>query len=442
MKGRLAVAALAALGAPASPAHAAQQDTPQAPVRVGIVKAASSVDDVLARAAREAHYLVFAAAADLAILIRSFRQEVRGRLDAPPSRLPPPERQRLEEILEAVADLQQAAGEPRGQAHETLANVKRLMAMATPAVGEAQVTGAGPPVLSPPPTDEVRFTVRGLGLRKSAPRLFLGSTEATRVMLGARQAVFSIPAQALGFHDTAPGVRSGRILLTARQCTLWVFCKGVPQEYPVSLLLLPRRLATVEITYHRTLNQRVYDKTPAANGPPTDKLYSRDFDYSNNDLTLLACTTDAQAPHAAGYLIDPASLSLTVKSSAGQTRSRITAATPKGFTVELCAQAQISHLIKTSGAISVQATWKEYQMADVVQPAESLPAQPLTWGSPIQASLPPGTSAIAVHVDYFDGAHATYTGDATDDLVQLTWDRAHQRLHLAARDPADIEGID
>jgi hypothetical protein len=445
MKRSCKAAALAAacslLALPLAPA--AQQARP-ASVGTGIVQALSSVDDVLAQAGREANYAVFAAAAELRLLIQRFQLDVRGALGAPPSGLSAPERQRFERIQQAVGDLQKAASLRHGEAREALTSVRQLARDAAPAGGEAQLLAVTPSVLAPSSADAAHLTLRGVSLDRSGPRLFLGNTEAGVRTVTSQQAVFSIPVQALGFSDAIPIVRAGRVLLDARTCTWLVFCGRVPREYPVALLLLPRRLASVQITFNRTVKQRVYEKFDArgaADAAAADKIYSRTFDYTTDDLTLLSCNTVTQAPHASGYLIDTDSLSLTVKSSAGETRARIAAASPAGFTVELCAQARISRLMKTSGAISVQATWKEYQMADVVQHAESLAAQPLTWGSSIETSLPPDTSAIAVQVDYFDGSHGTYTGDASDELIELTWDRARQQLRLAARDAADIEGI-
>jgi hypothetical protein len=420
----------------------AAQPLPES-VRVGIVQAVSGVDDALARAGREANYAMFAAAADLRLLIQSFQLEARGALDEPPSRLPPPERRRFESIQQAVAEMQKAASLPRSEARETLTGVRRLGRDVAPKDGEAQFLAASPSVLSPRSADAAHFTLRGVSLADSEPHLFLGSNEARLLTLSRQQAVFSIPVEALDFNDTVPTVRSGRVLLKARTCTWLIFCRSAPREYPVSLLLLPRRLATVQIMVNRKVKQRAYEKLDAHGAMQeagADKLFSRTFDYTTDDLTLLSCSTEAQAPHASGYLIDADSLSTTVKSSAGETRSRIAAAAPEGFTMELCAQAQISHLMKTSGAISVQATWKEYQMADVVQPAESLATQPLTWGSPIEVSLPPETSAIAIQVDYFDGSSVTYTGDASDDVIELKWDQARQQLRLVARDK--VEGID
>jgi hypothetical protein len=403
------------------------------------------VDDVLARAGREGNYVVFAAAAGLRLLIQRFQLDARGALDAPLSRLPAPEQRRFESIQQAVSDLQKAAAVPHAEARGTLNGVQRLSHDVVPSSGEPQLFAAGPTVLSPRSTDAAHFTLRGVNLAGSEPHLFLGGIEASLQTLSSQHAVFSIPAQALDFNDTVPSVRSGRLLLNARTCSWLILCRHVSREYPVTLLLLPRRLANVQITFNRKVKQRVYERLDAqgaAEGTGGDKVYSRTFDYTNDDLTLLSCSTFAQAPHASEFVIDTDSLSTTVKSSAGETRSRIVGASPTGFTMELCAQAQISHLMKTSGAISVQATWKEYQMAEVVQAPEILVKQPLAWDSPIEVSLPPETSAIAIQVDYFDGSQVTYTGDASDDLIELKWDQARQQLRVAARDTVDIEGID
>lgn len=458
-------AACAWLGCPL--AIAAEQDTQPATVRDAMAQAASSVDDVLSRTGRDARYLVFAAAANLRILIEGFRFETRA-LDAPPSRLPPPQRQLFHDIEQAVADLQMAATEPTGQARETLKELRRVTDDAVPA--GAQLLGAGPAVLAADSPGAVHFTIRGARLKEANPRLFLSNMEASRVTVDAHEAMFSIPVQALGFNETTPSVRSGRLVLQARQCTLLVFCGSVSHEYPIALLLLPDRLATVQVHFNRKVKERVYVKAdvpagarPAAVAPPAtataatgapsaagtstataappDKVFTRTFQYSNPDMTLMSCSTQTQAPHASGFLIDTGSLTLTVSSTAGATRSRIATASPQGFTVELCAQAQISHMMKTNGAISAQASWKEYQMADVVQPTQSLPPQALRWNTPVVVSLPAGTSAIAVDVSYFDGSRVTYNGDASDELIHLKWDRARQQILIAARNTADIEGI-
>jgi hypothetical protein len=416
-------------------------------VRAGIVQAESQVDDVLARAGRQANYLVFAHAVDLRILIQSFRQAVGDGLDGPLRSLSPAQRQLYIDIEKATAKVEEATSQPTAQVRETLKGLAALAADARAALGDDPVLlGVGPAVLSPPSGDEVHFTAHGIDLTRSAPRLFVGATEAASVSVGPEQAVFAIPAKDLTFQDNVPSVRAARLMLTARECSVKVFCHSAVREYAVGLLLLPARLATVQVSYNRKVTQRVYDGSapPAglADTPATDKVYSRTFEYSSDDLTLMRCATQTQAPHASGYSIDTGSLYLTVKSSTGETRSRLAAVSTTSFGVELCAQAQIDRLIKTSGAISVQAAWKEYRVADVVLPAEELPVQVLSWSTPITLSLPADAIAISVQMDYFDGSRVTYTGNAQDNYLELRWDAAHGQLRLAGRDTASIEGID
>ena len=427
----------------AGPETAQAQDTTS--VRLALVQAASGVDEVVARSGREGNYVMFAAAASLKSAIESFRNATRDQLDVPPRGLSAPQRQRFEDIQRSVEALQRAATEPLPQARASLREVRRLTDDAPPAAGDVQLAGASPSVLTPPSRDEIQYTIRGAGLDRSEPRLFFSGLEAARRSVSARQAVFGIPSSALPFSETAASVYAGRLVLTDRQCTLKVFCKNTPREYTVLLLMMPARLASVQVTFNRAVKQRIYDSGAALGapaGPAVDKLYTRTFDYSNDDLTLLSCSTPSQAPHAPGYFIDTDSLSLTVKSSTGESRSRIASASSTGFTLELCAQARISQLIKTSGAISVQASWKEYEVADVVLPSEALAPQPLRWGTPLEVSLPPDTHASTVEVYYFDGSHVTYSGDASDERVEVRWDEARHQVRLTARDPSSLEGTD
>jgi hypothetical protein len=420
--------------------------TPERSVRVGLIEAESRVDDVLVRSGRDASYRVFAQATNLRTFIESFRLAAGDSLDGPARGLTLPQQQLLTYLHQAAGLLTEAAGETVAQASETLRDLPRVSEESLVAAGAGQVLTVGPAVLSPPTAAEVHFTVRGTQLQRFAPRLFIGGTEASRVALDDRQAVFAIPSGILVWEDTRPAMRAARLVLGERQCSLRIFCRPAVREYPVALLLLPARLATVKVTYNRKVKQPVYDglasphRTPGA--PAAGKVYSRLLELSSDDLTLMHCSTQTQSPHAPGYLIDTASLHLAVRKSGGETRSRVVSGTAGGFGVELCAQAQIHRLRKTRGAISVRVAWKEYRMDDVVLPEEQLPAQVLRWNSPLAVSLPANVSSIAVQADYFDGSHVTYTDDAADDYLELRWDRAHGELRMAARNTASIDGID
>jgi hypothetical protein len=437
-------AALAGSLLTASLGLAASLGAQEPQLRVDIVHASSGVDDAAARAAREANYPVFAAANDIKILIESFRLMAEDALDAPPARLSAPRRRLFEALQQAVEQLQKAAHQPPDAARETLIGTRHLRDDAAAVVGEGQLLAAGPSVLAPSFRDEAHFTIRGVSLDRSEPRLFVGGIEATRLTLSPQRAVFAIPSSALPSSETSPSVYSGRLVLAPRVCSLWVICRSIPREYTVSLLLLPERLANVQISFNRKVHQRAYEQVdpPADSHASKDRVYSRSFEYSSDDLTLMSCNSESQAPHAGGYVIDTDSLIITVKSSTGETRSRLSTATTEGFTVELCAQAQISQLVKTGGWISVQATWKEYRMDDVLLPAESLAPQTLRWGAPLEVSVPPEASAIAIQVEYFDGSRVTYSGEASDEYLDLRWDAGRQHLQLTAHDPATIDGMD
>lgn len=435
------MAVLALLGPTLLPA----QDSPST-VRVALVEAETRIEDILVRSGRQASYLVFAAACDLRIFIQSFRLAAGKALEGPPHALPPPQQQLLADIQQGVTRLEQAADQSTAEAHTTLKPLRSLSDEALTAARAGQVLAAGPAVLSPPSGEEVHFTVRGQDLEHQLPRLFVGGTEVRRLTVASKEAVFAIPANSLHFQEALPMVRAGRLVLGSQECTLWLFCKDGVREYPIRLLLLPQRLASVRVSYNRKVRQRVYEEAEAPHGAAstarTDKVHGRSFEFSSDDLTLMRCTAQTQAPHAEGYMIDTTSVYLTVRSSTDEARARLTGVSSNGFGVELCAQAQIHRLIKTNGEISVNVAWKEYRMADVVLPAEQLPVQELRWNTPIQASLPPDTSAIAVQVDYFDGSHVTYTGDTQDDYLELRWDSSRSQLQLTARDTAGIDGID
>ncbi len=210
--------------------------------------------------------------------------------------------------------------------------------------------------------------------------------------------------------------------------------------------MLPIRLATVRISFDRKRNQRLYDREPAADSVPStplgDKLYSRRFEYSNDDLTVMTCVRRSQAPHAAGYFIDTDTLSSSIIDGRAENKWRLLDASASGFTLELCAQPEISKLAKISGSIAVQTTWKEYRMGEVISPRESIEPQVLNWGAQIQESLPADSNAPEVGLEYFDGSRATLTETSIDKYVELKWDAATRHLVLTPHMPARIAGAD
>ncbi len=440
------IAALSLFALPLSPTRLYSQAMPATTIGVGVVQATSMVDNVSARAASEANDAIFSAAGQLRLLIEAFRNSAQNILDARLNDLNAPQRRMLEHIQTGVAALRTAADEPVEQARERIEEIRRLTSDSASAMDAPIVIRSSPSMLAPSGLNEIPVTLIGQRLTDANPRLLFGNMEATRTHLTDQEVVFTVPPSVFRSSDTTPIQYSGQLLLAVRKCRWSIRCKPAWQAYTVALVMLPIRLATVRISFDRKTNQRIYDQEPAADGgpaaTPTDKLYSRRFEYSTDDLTVMSCTRQPQAPHAAGYFIDTDTLSSSIRDRRAENKWRLLDTSANGFTIELCAQPQISRLAKIIGSIAVETTWKEYRMGEVISPRESSEPQVLNWGAELQESLPADSNAPRVELEYFDGSRATLTETSVDKYVELKWDATTRHLVLTPHMPARIEGGD
>jgi hypothetical protein len=406
-------------------------------IGVGLMQALGSVDNVSARAATNANDAILDAAATLRLLVEALQQSEQNILDRRPSDLTAAQRKAFEAIQAGVAVLQVAADRPAEQSRERIDEIRRLTSDLSPLPGEPAVVGSSPSILAPSALNDSVFTVTGRQLSTADPRLFFGNAEAPRTRLTDQEALFTLPADSLRSDDRNPVAYSGRLLLSIRNCRWRIRCKSTLRTYTVGLVMVPTRLATVRIGFDRKKAQRIYDQVPAAQddsaSASSDVLYEKRFDYSTEDLTVMSCVHESQAPHADGYLIDTDTLSEKVADHSGETRWRILEASTSGFSVELCAQPQIDRMGKTNGSLSLAVTWKEYRMGDVITPREWREPEALNWGAQIQESLPEDTHEIEVALEYFDGSRASFTQTSKDRYVELQWNPQTHQLDLIPR---------
>ena len=419
---------------------------PQPPtVGVDLTQAISSVENVSAHAAVNANDAVLDAAARLRFSIEALQYSGENIPDQQPKDLNAAQGKALAAIQSGVATLQAAADEPAEQARERIAQIRQLTASLSPAPGQPAIESSSPSILIPSSVDEAVFTLDGRRLAGANPRLFFGDVEAPRMSLADDQAVFSAPASVLRPNDRTPLSYSGRVMLSDRRCG-WFHCKAAARTYTVSVVVLPTHLATVRIGFDRKKTQKIYEQMPAAPGAPasasTDMVYRRHFEYSTEDLTVMSCTTESQAPHAPGFSIDTDTLSATEADHSGEVKWRIVDPAATGFSVELCAQPQIDKMGKTTGAVAVDTTWKEFRIGEVVTPREWLDAEGLSWGADIKETLPADTNSIEVDLEYFDGTRASFTETSNDRYVNMTWNPQTRQLVLTPRLRSSIAEID
>jgi hypothetical protein len=419
---------------------------PQPPtVGVDLTQAISSVDNVSAHAAINANDAVLDAAARLRLSIQALQYSGEDIPDQQPKDLNAAQGKALTAIQTGVATLQAAADQPAEQARERIEEIRRLTAGLSPAPAQPAIERSSPSILIPSAVDAAVFTLTGRGLAKANPRLFFGAVEAARTSLTDQQALFAAPAGVLRPNDRTTLSYSGRVLLSDRRCG-WFRCKGAMRTYTVSVVVLPTHLATVRIGFDRKKTQKIYEQAPGAEGAPasasTDMVYRRRFDYSTEDLTVMSCTTESQAPHAAGYSIDTDTLSANETDHSGEVKWRIVDPAASGFSIELCAQPQIDKMGKTTGAVTVETTWKEFRMGEIVTPRESLDAEGLSWGADIKQTLPADTNSIEVDLEYFDGSRASFTETSNDRYVNMTWSPQTRQLVLTPRLRSSIADID
>lgn len=444
---RIAVTAASSLTAlplclPPAYSHAAAATT----IGIGIAQATSTVDNISAHAAGEANYVMLGAAARLRMLIETLRNSAQNILDKQLKDLNASQLRMLEDIQLGVADLQKAADQPVEQGRRLMQEIRRLTNDLGLDTDEPVLLDSSPSVLVPGGPDEINFTLHGLKLADANPRLFFGHVEAARIDLKEQQAIFTVPPSIFRSLDEKLITYSGQLLLTAHDCRWKIQCKPALREYTVGVVVLPTRLAMVKIAFDRKSSQRSYDHDPEADrvGDSTgnDKLYGRIFEYSTDDLTVMTCTHESQSPHAPGYFIDTETLTAHIRHCSATNRASLLDVSASGFAVELCAQPQISKLAKLTGSVTVQANWKEYRMADVISPRESLAPLALQWGARIEEVLPPDSHAIDVELDYFDGSHTTLTETSRDRYVDLKWNAALRQIVVTPRLSASVADIE
>lgn len=438
-----AVVLLVALSA--SPALVYSRGEQPPTVDADLTQALSSLDILSARAALDANDAVLDAAARLRLAIDNLRYSGDDVTDRRARDLNADQRKTLEGIQSGMTTLQAVADKPAEQAREQITDIRQLTSGLLPAPDEPALLRTSPAILVPSAVADSVFSLTGRRLSKADPRLFFGTVEATRTRLTDQQAQFALPAEALRSNDRTPLSYSGRVLLAVRKCH-FLRCRQALRAYTVSVVLLPTHLATVRVGFDRKKTQKIYEQTPVAAGAPaaasTDMIYRRRFEYSTEDLTVMSCSRESQAPHADGFSIDTATLMANVVDHSGEVKWQIVDPSPTGFTVELCAQPQIDKMGKTTGSLAVEATWKEFRIGDVITARESLEPEALSWGAELKQTLPADTNSIEVDLEYFDGARASFTETSNDRFVNMTWNPQSRELVLTPRLRSSIADLE
>ena len=427
-----------------SPTLAYTRALPEATIGASVLQARSSIDSVSGRATAAANDALLRAAGAMRFLVDVLRNSQENILDKRPNDLNAAQKRLFQDIQSGVAALQAAADEPEEQARESIAEIRRLTDSVRAIDGPVAVRSS-PVILAPTGISEIPVTLMGQRLSRANPRLWFGDVEATRTDLTEQTAAFTVPSAVFRSNDRTPVSYSGRLLLAVQACRWKIHCKLSSRTYAVNVVVLPTRLATVQISFDRRTSQRIYDQeSPSDRGPAaavSDKVYSSRIEYSNDDLTLMGCTRRSEAPHAAGYFIDTNTVSVKVTDQQAESTWRMLDAAASGFSIELCAQPQISKIGKTPGSISVETTWKEYRMGDVISARESA-SRKLDWGTQIKESLPAEAHALAIELEYFDGSRATFTRTANDRYVEMNWNADTHQLVLTPRLRASAPDVD
>ncbi len=429
----------------ASPALVQSRGVQPPTVGAELTQALSSLDILSARAALDANDAVLDAATRLRLAIDNLRYSGDDVADQRAKDLNADQRKTLEGIQSGMTTLQSAAAEPAEQAREQITDIRELTSGLSPAPDEPALLRTAPAILVPPAVDGSVFSLTGRRLAKADPRLFFGNAEATRTRLTDQQAQFALPAEALRGNDRTPLSYSGRVLLSVRKCH-FLRCRQVLRAYTVAVVMLPAHLATVRVGFDRKKTQKIYEQAPVAAGAPasasTDMIYRRRFEYSTEDLTVMSCIRESQAPHADGFSIDTGTLMANVADHSGEVKWQVVDPSATGFTVELCAQPQIDKMGKTTGSIAVETTWKEFRIGDVITPREWLEPETLSWGAELKQTLPADTNAIEVDLEYFDGGRASFTETSNDRFVNLTWNPQSRELVLTPRLRSSIADLE
>ncbi|MCJ8503151.1 hypothetical protein [Desulfatitalea alkaliphila] len=438
-------------------------ETAAAAAIVGLVGVSGVVDDVMEKAANEGNYVVFNAASQLRLLIESFRFSTRDIIKSGFDRLDTSQQATFANIQRAIVTLQGAIDQPIENARQSLEEVHQIVNDGLPWMRESAVLRSSPSVVAPSALAEIPFTVRGISLDSANPRLWFGSIEAKRIGLERQQAIFTVPAKVFEREADSPKYVSGLLELSLKKCSWFVFCDTEVVHSELAVLVLPERLASVEISRNTRNEQRIYH----------ERVFSRVFGHDTGDLTRKRCKKKSQGPHDPSYFIDietlrPApyktscpypekgffgSLHKTFCPDGQFTRAAvrgngrhswdIVSKNTAGFTVELCAQSVISkRLSKEHGKISVNLTWKEFKKGDVVGQFEPVQvSEVLNWGSPIQVVLPEDTHAITIKLRYFDGSDAVFDGNFADKYVNASYNFATKQLIVRPKAPSSIAGI-
>lgn len=429
----------------ASPALVQSRGEQPPTVGADLTQALSSLDILCARAALDANDAVLDAAARLRLAIDNLRYSGDDINDQRAKDLNADQRKTLEGIQSGMATLQTAAGEPAEQAREQITDIRQLTSGLSPAPDEPALVRTSPAILVPSTVNGSVFSLTGRRLSKADPRLFFGNVEATRTHLTDQQAQFDLPAEALRSNDRTPLSYSGRVLLSVRKCH-FLRCRQSLRAYTAGVVMLPTHLATVRVGFDRKKTQKIYEQAPVAEGAPasasTDMVYHRRFEYSTEDLTVMSCTRESQAPHAAGFSIDTDTLMANVVDHSGEVKWQIVDPSATGFTLELCAQPQIDKMGKTTGSIAVETTWKEFRIGDVVTSREWLEPEALSWGAELKQTLPADTNTIEVDLEYFDGSRASFTETSNDRFVNMTWNPQSRELVLTPRLRSSIADLE
>ena len=437
-------------------------------VAVELLGITGTLDDIMEQAANQANFVVFHAAAQVKMTIESLRISAKDVIDHSTERLDDSQYQLFMEIKSTVQLLEVALDQPVEQARQTVENVHQIISDVkfddTPAI-----LRSSPSVIGPRQFKEIVFTFRGLNIDKAAPKLKFNEIEARQLTLEKQIVQFSIDRSIFSPSKNSEKVITGSLSLVSEECKFWfLICDEIENEFPVSVLVLPEQLGTVDIKYDTKSEERIY----------SDRKFARRFSKATGDLLREHCETFNQGAHAGNFFIDIDSIKpesyqvpcdlpeggddmigkllrkLKEKACPNGLRTyagvhgegshnwKFMLKETTGFSVKLCAQAQMHTLTdKDDGLMRVNLVWKEYEVDELVSPRTSLSKEELYWGSPLEFKLPDETHGVLVKVEYFDGTSIITSGSKNDSYLDISWNNATKQLIVSPREPSVIEEI-
>lgn len=422
------------------------------------------ITDKMNEATDNANYVVFEGASQLKLVIENLRLSLNDVLDKSFDSLDASQKEIFNNINVSIANMEQAISLPIEEARQSLELTQQIIADIKLGDG-VSITRAYPSVLSPSNHREIVYTVRGVSLDSSDPSLLINGTKVRRIGLEKQQARFSIPTGLFKFNKSNVVVNRGKVNVTVNKCRAFIFCKNVNKSFEISILTLPKEIATIDLTY-RTKKEKIIFH---------NKKFSKKFQQTTGSIHKYKCRKFSQGAHRPGFFIDTSTLKPTnyVKTGKcppsgtfgrlflgckkGQTtyrhtkkgafgraghRWKLLSQNSAGFTVELCAKSQINRGRKKTGEMHLNMSWREYHNGDIVSNAISVEKnKPLLWRHSYRKPLPKDTNSFNLVINYFDGTSTIVDGSYKDSFIDVSWNNSSKNLIIRPQKNQGVKSL-